>query len=51
MSNRPLIDPLTDSLVGLTEAERSDAVAYLSANLKVNWLAVTALLARSWRPS
>lgn len=31
MSNRPLIDPLTDSLVGLTEAERSDAMRRFEA--------------------
>ncbi|HQT62843.1 Mu transposase C-terminal domain-containing protein, partial [Acidiphilium sp.] len=31
MSNRPLIDPLTDSLADLTEAERSDAMRRFEA--------------------
>lgn len=31
MSNRPLIDPLTDNLAGLTEAERRDAMRRFEA--------------------
>ena len=31
MSNRPLIDPLTDNIAGLTEAERSDAMRRFEA--------------------